>query len=156
MTRGPAAAGGAYILMALAASLCLDGTARAVGVDPVAEIGTVLAKQVSAWNAKDLEGYMKGYWSSPELTFYSNATVTKGWASTLARYRQRYQGEGHEMGTLDFADTTTELLGGEAAMVHGRWRLKLTGGKERSGLFTVVLRRFPTGWLIVHDHSSAD
>ncbi|HZS36878.1 MAG TPA: nuclear transport factor 2 family protein [Polyangia bacterium] len=122
----------------------------------IAEIAAVLSKQVASWNAKDLEGYMRGYWNSPDLTFYSNATITKGWAATLARYRQRYQGDGREMGTLAFQETTTELLGSEGAVVHGRWRLKFAHGDERSGLFTVVFRHFPAGWLIIHDHSSAD
>jgi beta-aspartyl-peptidase (threonine type) len=162
VVRAPGA-GGAYIairalVLVTVSSWMLGGAAGAAPTRDaaVAEIGAVLAKQVACWNAGDLEGYMKGYWPSPGLTFYSNATVTTGWAPTLARYRQRYQGEGREMGTLDFRDTSTELLGADAAVVHGRWHLKLTGGRERVGLFTVVFRRFPSGWLIVHDHSSAD
>ena len=39
----------------------------------------LLDSQVGAWNRKDLEGYMAGYWKSPKLTFYSGGTVTAGW-----------------------------------------------------------------------------
>ena len=30
----------------------------------------VLRVQQEAWNRHDLEGFMKGYWNSPELTFF--------------------------------------------------------------------------------------
>src|SRR2546430_4746250 len=49
----------------------------------------VLISQVEAWNHGKLEGFMQGYWHSPDLTFFSGGAVTKGWESTLLRYRQR-------------------------------------------------------------------
>ena len=119
-------------------------------------IRQVLDRQTEAWNPGDLEGYMQGYWPSPDLTFYSGGTITRGWEATLARYRRRYQSEGKEMGKLDFPDETIELLGADAAMARGRWRLVLPGGKRMGGLYTVILRRLPAGWRIVHDHSSAE
>src|SRR5215211_2307031 len=63
-------------------------------------VRSVLERQVEAWNRRDLEGFMKGYWRSQDLTFFSNATTTKGWKETLDRYRNRYQSEGAEMGQL--------------------------------------------------------
>ena len=51
----------------------------------------VLISQVEAWNHGNLENFMEGYWRSPDLTFFSGATVTKGWEPTLARYQQRYK-----------------------------------------------------------------
>src|SRR3954468_6240197 len=67
-------------------------------------IRAVMDAQVAAWNKGDLEGYMNGYWRSPDLEFYSGTTITKGWDATLERYKKRYQQGGHEMGTLDFSD----------------------------------------------------
>src|ERR1051326_5099567 len=64
----------------------------------------VLISQVEAWNHGNLENFMEGYWRSPDLTFFSGATVTKGWKPTLARYQQRYQSGGNEMGHLEFQD----------------------------------------------------
>jgi beta-aspartyl-peptidase (threonine type) len=113
----------------------------------------VLDRQVEAWNRRDLEGFMQGYWHSPELTFYSGGTVVSGWETTLARYRNRYQGEGHEMGQLDFLDLKIELLGPSAAFVCGRFHLKMSSG-ESGGLFTLTFRKFPDGWKIIHDHTS--
>ena len=41
-------------------------------------IRALLAKQVDAWNRGDLEGFMAGYWKSPELSFISGTTETRG------------------------------------------------------------------------------
>jgi beta-aspartyl-peptidase (threonine type) len=119
-------------------------------------IRAVLDRQTEAWNRGDLEGYMQGYWKSPDLTFYSGGAITAGWEATLARYRKRYQSEGKEMGRLDFPGETIELLGPDSAVARGRWRLVTSGGKEAGGLYTVILKRLPEGWRIVHDHSSAE
>ncbi len=119
-----------------------------------AEIRQLLDTQVVAWNRGDLEGYMKGYWNSGELTFFSGATETGGWKPTLERYRQNYKKTGNQMGRLDYSNLRIEMLGDETAWVRGRWRLKTHDGSTRTGLFTLMLRRFPEGWRIVHDHSS--
>ena len=74
-------------------------------------IQTVLDQQVAAWNRSDLDGFMAGYWKSPDLTFSSGNTKLKGWQATFDRYKQRYQSEGREMGKLDFSELEIELLG---------------------------------------------
>jgi ketosteroid isomerase-like protein len=123
---------------------------------PEQQIGAVLRQQVEAWNHGDLKGYMAGYWNSPDLTFFSGGTITKGWQSTLDRYRKRYQSGGREMGKLDFSETSVEMLGPESAVARGRWRLAMKNGQQPKGLFTVIFRKFPDGWRIIHDHSSAE
>ncbi len=147
--------------MRLILMLTLALLARPASADAVSDAGTaarevrrVLDAQVAAWNKKDLEGYMAGYWRSPELTFFSGGTITRGWQATLERYRKRYQSEGREMGTLSFDEPTIDLAGDAAAVVRGRWRLQLGGGKSADGLFTVIFRKLADGWRIVHDHSS--
>lgn len=116
----------------------------------------MLAAQIDAWNRGDLDGYMAGYWKSPDLVFFSNGTETRGWQATLDRYRTRYQGEGRQMGTLDFPELDILTLGAEAAIARGRWRLKMPDGNELSGMTSVVFRKRSEGWRIVHDHSSAE
>ncbi len=64
--------------------------------DTISAVKEVLLRQVDAWNRHDLEGFMAGYWNSPELTFFSGTDQTSGWQPTLERYRKRYQGEGRE------------------------------------------------------------
>ena len=115
----------------------------------------VLRVQQDAWNRHDLEAFMAGYWNSPELTFFSGVHETSGWQGALERYRKVYQGEGKEMGKLEFSDLKVEPLGDDAAFVRGAWHLTLSDGKTPHGLFTLVFRKFPDGWKIVHDHTSA-
>jgi ketosteroid isomerase-like protein len=116
----------------------------------------VLVSQVEAWNHGKLDGFMQGYWHSPDLTFFSGVTVTKGWEPTLLRYRQRYQAEGKEMGKLEFQELNIELLSKRSAVVTGKWQLTMSDGKQPHGLFTLIFKRMPGGWKIVHDHTSGE
>jgi ketosteroid isomerase-like protein len=123
--------------------------------DTKSAVEQVLHAQQEAWNRHDLEAFMAGYWNSPELTFFSGPQETSGWQGALERYRKTYQSEGKEMGTLNFSSLRVERLGDDAAFVRGAWRLTMSDGKTPHGLFTLVFRKFPEGWKIVHDHTSA-
>ena len=115
----------------------------------------VLHKQQEAWNRHDLEGFMAGYWHSPELTFFSGGTERDGWEATMERYLANYSSPGHEMGKLEFSGLRIDVLGQTAAFVRGSWKVTMSGGKTPHGLFTLVFRKFPDGWKIIHDHTSA-
>ena len=128
---------------------------RATEPQDARDIKAVLDGQVQAWNRRDLEGFMSGYWHSEQLTFYSGATKTSGWQATIDRYRRKYQGEGREMGTLVFSEQQLEMLGPRSALVRGRWRLK-TSANESGGLFTLIFRKIDDGWKIVHDHTGSE
>jgi beta-aspartyl-peptidase (threonine type) len=117
-------------------------------------IRKVLDMQAAAWNKGDLEAFMTGYWKSPDLMFFSGKDKTCGWEATLKRYRKKYQSEGRKMGKLTFRELEIEVLGPTSAWVRGRWKVVLD--KETpSGLFTLILKKMPEGWRIVHDHTSA-
>jgi len=115
----------------------------------------VLVSQVEAWNHGKLDAFMQGYWHSPDIVFFSSGTVTKGWEPTLLRYRQRYQSEGKEMGKLEFQELNIDLLSKRSAVVTGKWQLTMSDGKTPHGLFTLIFKRMPGGWKIVHDHTSS-
>jgi uncharacterized protein (TIGR02246 family) len=117
-------------------------------------VEAVLRTQQDAWNRHDLDAFMAGYWNSPELTFFSGANQRNGWQATLDRYRATYASPGHEMGTLEFSGLRIEMLGPDAAFVRGAWHLTMPDGKTPHGLFTLIFRKFPEGWRIVHDHTS--
>ena len=115
----------------------------------------VLGSQMKAWNDHDLDAFMAGYWKSPDLTFFSGANERKGWQATMDRYKATYQSPGHEMGKLEFSNMRVEALGAAAAFVRGEWHLTMSDGKTPHGLFTLIFRKFPDGWKVVHDHTSA-
>ena len=126
------------------------------GRNPEAAIKSLLDSQVEAWNHRNLQGFMDGYWHSAELTFFSGANATKGWEPALQRYQRNYQGEGKEMGKLEFQDLRIEVLSSSAAVVTGKWQLQMSDGKQPHGLFTLILKRMHEGWRIVHDHTSSE
>ena len=123
--------------------------------DKQAAVEQVLHIQQKAWNHHDIEAFMAGYWNSADLTFFSGAKQTAGWQATLDRYKATYDSPGHEMGTLEFSGLRVEILGPDAAFVRGAWHLTMRDGKTPHGLFTLVFRKLPDGWKIVHDHTSA-
>lgn len=117
-------------------------------------IQKVIEDQAAAWNKGDLKEFMKGYHESDDLTFFSGNNKTKGWKATLERYQKKYQGEGKEMGKLTFSELSIDLLGNDHALVTGRFRLQLKS-ENPTGIFTLIMRRTPNGWRIIHDHTSS-
>ena len=85
--------------------------------------------------------------------FSSGNARLEGWQATFDRYKQRYQSEGREMGKLGFSELEIEPLGADSAFVRGRFQLKMAK-ESPTGLFTLIFRRFPEGWRIIHDHTS--
>jgi ketosteroid isomerase-like protein len=119
-------------------------------------VRAVLDRQVADWNKGDLDGFLAGYWNSPKVVFQSGGQRYDGWEAMRDRYRRRYQAEGRAMGRLAFSALDVEPLGPESVLARGRWQLTMPDGSTPGGLFTVVFRKFPEGWKIVHDHTSAD
>jgi uncharacterized protein (TIGR02246 family) len=116
-------------------------------------ITAVLNAQQTAWNRGDVDAFLTGYWRSPELTFSGNSGVARGWDAVLARYKKNYPDRA-AMGQLDFSNLEFRFLGPDAALVLGHWHLKREKD-DLGGVFTLVWQRFPDGWKIIHDHTSA-
>jgi beta-aspartyl-peptidase (threonine type) len=144
------------ILLAGGASGTGDVLARAP-VSDESQIRQLLMQQAAAWNRGDIAGFMEGYRKSPETTFAGSGGIQRGWQALLERYRREYPSR-ERMGTLTFSDLEIRTLSKDAAFVVGRWHLERPSDSRgpAGGVFTLVLRRFPQGWRIVHDHTSAD
>ena len=143
------------LLGILSVSVGAPAASDAVHSQAQGAIETVLHAQQDAWNRGDLEAFMAGYWNSSKLTFFSGAKEHDGWQAAMERYRAAYASPGHEMGKLEFSGLRIEMLASDAAFVRGAWGLTMTDGKTPHGLFTLVFRKLPGGWKIVHDHTSA-
>jgi uncharacterized protein (TIGR02246 family) len=121
--------------------------------DAKAQIRALLEAQAAAWNRGDIRGFMQGYWKSPQTTFVGSRGVERGWQAVLDRYRRAYP-DRRAMGTLTFSEIEITLLAPDAALILGHWQLA-RAGDHPGGVFTLVARRFPEGWRIIHDHTSA-
>jgi ketosteroid isomerase-like protein len=118
-----------------------------------AEITTLLEAQDAAWNRGDIDGFMDGYWRSPDLRFASGGDVTRGWDQTNARYKRVYPTP-DLMGRLSTSDYEIVVLSPDAAIAHGAWRLDRAGDRP-SGLYTLVMRKIDGEWLIVSDTTTS-
>ncbi|HEY6291190.1 MAG TPA: nuclear transport factor 2 family protein [Terriglobia bacterium] len=116
------------------------------------EIRALLKKQVADWNRGNVTAFMQGYWNSPQTEFVSSSGILRGWKTVLGRYRTQYPNR-DVMGHLDFSNLEITLLGPDAALVVGHWRLKRQSDTP-DGFFTLVFRKFPDGWRIINDHTS--
>ena len=85
--------------------------------------------------------------------FVAEDQVRRGWETVRERYREKYS-DRTKMGTLTFSEIEITPLSADAAVVLGRWRLR-RANDEPHGRFTLIFRRMPEGWRIVHDHTSA-
>lgn len=150
-------------ILVLVTSALLLGAACAVTPEVPADNGFTLADETSirdllenqdaAWNAGDIDGFMNGYWVSPELRFASGGSVTRGYDETLQRYKARYSNS-DLMGQLSFTALEIVPLSGDAAVVHGRWLLTRESDAP-SGLFTLVFRKIDGQWKIISDTTTS-
>jgi uncharacterized protein (TIGR02246 family) len=141
----------ALVLLGLAGAVTAVGSAQARSAE--AAIRALLAAQAAAWNRGDVEGFLDGYWKSEKLTFVTSRGVTRGWRHVLERYKRSYP-DAKAMGRLSFSELEISVLSTEAAVVLGRWQLEREADRPE-GHFTLVLKRLPAGWRIVHDHTTA-
>jgi ketosteroid isomerase-like protein len=119
------------------------------GATAIGEIRSVLRMQQDAWNHGDIDRFMNGYAHSRHTVFVAEDTVRRGWETVRDRYREKYSDRA-KMGVLTFSDLEIVLLSPDSAVALGRW--KLQRAKDRPhGRFTLIFRRLPEGWRIMHD-----
>jgi ketosteroid isomerase-like protein len=113
-----------------------------------------LNAQVAAWNEGNLDAFMNIYWKSDDLKFISGVKMTKGWTSTLKRYREEYADD-NGLGRLSVDKTDVEMVTDDVAIVTGRFNHN-KDGVNTGGAFSLVWKRINGQWRIVHDHSAVD
>jgi uncharacterized protein (TIGR02246 family) len=119
------------------------------------EIHAMLRNSQTAWNRGDLAAFASDYEDSPETTFVGREVTRGGTQAILDRYRRGYPNR-EAMGMLEYSEIVVRPLAPGLALATGKFNLKRTaaGGGDASGRFTLVLRKTPAGWKIIHDHSS--
>jgi uncharacterized protein (TIGR02246 family) len=120
-----------------------------------AAITQLITSQQLSWNKGDIDTFVKAYWNSPDLTFSGTRGTERGYETVLEHYKKAYP-DRSTMGQLDFSDLEFHFIGNDGALVLGHWHLTRDKDKgDVGGVFSLVWQRFPQGWRIIHDHTSA-
>lgn len=122
------------------------------------QLSDQLKKSATLWNQGDLDGFLKDYLDSEELTFTSGGRILKGFEALDRRYRKSYGESPQTMGQLSFSDLEAWRLGPDQALVLGRWTLRRDNNgveQQDEGVFTLVMVKVGDAWKILHDHTSA-
>ncbi len=119
------------------------------------EIRAMMQNSAAAWNRGDLTAFAADYEDSPETTFIGKEVTHGGTAAILARYKAHYPTR-EGMGTLSYSELEVRDLAPGLVLANGKFELKRSaaGGGDASGRFSLVIRKTPKGWKIIHDHSS--
>lgn len=126
--------------------------ARAQRENPVAEVTENMKKQEVAWNAFNIDGFMKYYWNNDSLKFIGSKGITYGWKQTLENYKKNYPDK-DAMGVLTFTNFSIEQLSPTRVYVIGQWHLKKKD-KDVEGYYTLLWKKINGQWVIVCDHTS--
>jgi ketosteroid isomerase-like protein len=143
-------------LLIVAATLKTGPSTQAAADDQFSDridITKALTDQQIDWNQEDIDTFMTTYWHSPNVTFSGTSGIVRGWDAVLARYKKSYANR-EAMGQLEFSGLEFHFLGKDGAVVLGHWQLTRKIG-DVGGVFTLVWQKFPEGWRIIHDHTSA-
>ncbi|MCP4709007.1 MAG: DUF3225 domain-containing protein [Planctomycetes bacterium] len=120
--------------------------------DIKAAVTAVIQQQQTDWNAGSVEDFMQGYFRSDSMRFASGGDVFYGFDAALRRFQTSYP-DRQAMGTLFFSDIDVAVVSPDAAFAFGRWALTREPDHP-NGLFTLLFRKTPDGWRIIHDHTS--
>lgn len=116
------------------------------------EVRSLLTAQTKAWNAGNIENFMKSYWQSDSLMFVGKSGITFGWNKTLENYKKNYP-DTAAMGKLDFTLIEVKRLSVLYYFVVGKWHLTRSLG-DLGGSFTLLFKKIKNQWFIITDHSS--
>jgi len=146
------------LLAAVAITICLAAASRSSIASPAnlsdeSQIRAVLDMQTTAWNRGDIDAFMTGYWKSQQTEFIGASGIVRGWQAVLDRYHHSYP-DRTIMGTLSFSDLEVHLTCADAAYVVGIFHL-VREADHPSGVFSLDFKKFPEGWRIVLDHTTA-
>ncbi len=118
------------------------------------DVVKVLVAQEHAWNAGDIEDFVKSFKDSPD-TIFIGKQVSKGFQQILDDYRHNFTTRS-SMGNLVYSELEVTALSDSFAVCTGRYHLDRgrKDGGPADGLFSLVLEKTDQGWKIVLDHTT--
>lgn len=142
-----------FLVATLGSYLSADSNTSASDEAAEKEINAVFDTQTAAWNRGDIPEFMKAYHNASDTEFVGSGGIKRGYNEVMERYKKSYP-NAEAMGHLSFSNQTIHVLDSKAAYVVGEFHVERKTG-NLLGVYTVIVRKFPEGWRIVHDHSSA-
>jgi len=114
-------------------------------------IKATLDSTAAAWNRGDLNGYLAAYVDS---AMEMGATgVETGRDRIEATMKAGFWRTGRPLQVLHYENVEVRPLGGDKALVTGRFVLTGAGRPDRTGVFSTLWLRTAAGWRMFYDHS---
>ena len=105
-----------------------------------------------AWNNGDIDGYLEGYFDSPETRVTYNTKVIRG-KQVLVDMNKSHFASPEAMGKLSTTHFEVEPIGEMDAVVFGK--MKREGGASPvDAVFTAHVRKIEGEWRIISEHGS--
>lgn len=128
----------------------------AIGQEKTSNVKSELIQCIDSmeafWNKGDLDNYMNYYHKSDSLVMQSSNARFYGWERINAMFVNMFMDE-NLRGELKFTEVEIPESTNELGLVIGKFNLKYPDGNSRDGYFTVLFKKFPEGWKIIHDQS---
>ncbi len=122
----------------------------------ITEAKALDAAWLEAYNARNLEAVMAGYWNSPDLVSYPpGAMEIKGWENMKAQLQQEFSmGPGGKLEIL----TSNYTVHGNVVSTNGTWRYTMAGPDgapmEFLGRYSDLKAKHAGKLVYIMDHAS--
>jgi ketosteroid isomerase-like protein len=131
---------------------CKQNINEQVDIKTIREIKQAMEHSKNSWNKGDFNGYMDVYWKSDSLIFMGINSITKGWKTTLERYRASYP-DAAARGVLNYEYHSFKPLGADYILLIGKFILTRENGEVLDGYFSLIWKKVDGKWKIIVDHT---
>ena len=148
----------AVVLAACSSQMRSGGSGGFQYASDAAAIKATLDTTAAGWNRGELPVYLSAYVDSS--TAMGSTGLVRGVRGIEGQMRAGYWKTGRPLQTLSYDHLEIRPIGPNQAIVTGQYILTGAGVPNRTGWFTTIWVRVPagghppTGWRMVHDHSS--
>lgn len=126
--------------------------AASAALAPEAAIIAAMEDSASGWSAGDMPRFLAIY--ADDAVFVTGDGLVRGKTAIAARYDKSYGADATQRGRLSFRMLGSRRIDAAHQMLWARWTLDYPGGKQDSGMTSLLFERRAGGWKIVSDHSS--
>jgi ketosteroid isomerase-like protein len=143
------------LLLVMSVSACVmeNSDRRLNNSDALREISAMMEKSATAWNDGKLDVFVSDYLAGTGTTFIGRSGIVRGPEAIKAVYAPRFA-PGGVRDSLHFENIEVDVLAPGVVNTIAWYVLTRKDSVVARGPTSLVMRRTPDGWKIVHDHSS--